>query len=487
MLTRLLILIFSLSVTLFSQISFAAAPEQIHILVDISGNMQRFDTDLHRIAALKEMINQLPEGSRAGIWTYAKQVNNLVPAGTVNNAWRTRAKDAISKIRGYGPYSNLTKATEDATYIWRTNRPDSARKLVIFTAAGAKPSLNSAENQTSRDNLLNKILPSFAKSKVTVYTIAFTSQADLALLQKLAETTNGGYFQASGSDDLAPAFMRLSEALKNNAIPATITTTASTPAATPTVEKPADTKTAETTTVAKTKTKEISADTKTEAASSKDIATTTNQSVAAIAAAANKPKENTTTEITSANTESKNEIRDAISQAEAELGELLTEFAAMPKDEKAQAPALTAPSTSKNKPEPLVITLNDGSVLVTPGKAKEVPIAESFENTENTEVADVANEFQAPSETATDTAMPASTIPDTFMSANPEQHLASTGWLESKTQGDLWALILTVLVFINLTVIVMLVIGRFVWLRYTQKKQKVDLLNMEEPSTEMES
>ena len=73
-------------------------PYDVRIIVDISGSMKNTDPSNLRIPALNLLLELMPEGAQAGIWTFGRYVNNLLPVAPVNDQWRQQAKQAALTI-----------------------------------------------------------------------------------------------------------------------------------------------------------------------------------------------------------------------------------------------------------------------------------------------------------------------------------------------------------------------------------------------------
>ena len=58
----------------------------VRLLIDISGSMRESDPANLRQPALELMLRLLPDGARAGVWTFGEQVNMPVPHGVVDDA-----------------------------------------------------------------------------------------------------------------------------------------------------------------------------------------------------------------------------------------------------------------------------------------------------------------------------------------------------------------------------------------------------------------
>src|SRR3569623_2340757 len=71
--------------------AMSAAPSDIRILVVGSGSMKQNDPQHLRAPALRLLTGLLPDGARAGVWTYGQQVNMLVPLASVDAHWKARA------------------------------------------------------------------------------------------------------------------------------------------------------------------------------------------------------------------------------------------------------------------------------------------------------------------------------------------------------------------------------------------------------------
>src|SRR5690606_39875363 len=69
-------------------LSGVPAPE-VRLLVDISGSMKQNDPNNLRRPALNLVARLLPDGSRAGVWTFGRMVNPLIPLAPVRSEEHT--------------------------------------------------------------------------------------------------------------------------------------------------------------------------------------------------------------------------------------------------------------------------------------------------------------------------------------------------------------------------------------------------------------
>ena len=88
----------------------------IRIIIDISGSMKKNDPNNLRLPAVEMLSKLLPDGSKAGIWTFGEFVNMLVKHRGVDESWRLEAKAKSSGISSLGKFTNIGEALEKAAY-----------------------------------------------------------------------------------------------------------------------------------------------------------------------------------------------------------------------------------------------------------------------------------------------------------------------------------------------------------------------------------
>lgn len=179
----------------------AEALNDVRILIDVSGSMKHNDPDNLRIPALKLITGLLPRDSRAGVWTFGRYVNMLVPLATVDEDWRRRALAAADRISSHGLFTDMEATLADATWDWRKPAPEGERRsLILLTDGYVDVSTDKEKNAASRQRILDSILPRLQRAGVTIHTIALSKEADQLLLRQLATTTGGRYEQADARE-----------------------------------------------------------------------------------------------------------------------------------------------------------------------------------------------------------------------------------------------------------------------------------------------
>jgi hypothetical protein len=183
----------------------------VRILIDVSGSMKVNDPDNLRTPAMKMLIGLMPEDSRAGVWTFAKMTNMLVPWKPVDEAWRQQAMSQVGNIHSFGLFTDIEQVLQTATSNLKTAREDRRRSLILLSDGYVDIQPNQKESEASRQRILDNIVPKLKKAGVQVHTVALSDKADKALLQAISSSTDGWHKQANTADDLQRIFLHMFE------------------------------------------------------------------------------------------------------------------------------------------------------------------------------------------------------------------------------------------------------------------------------------
>lgn len=194
--------------------TFAATenqPADIRILVDISGSMKQTDPNNLRLPAVNLLVEMLPDNAQAGIWTFGRYVNMLVPPTKVNKQWRDNAKAKVKEnISSLGLYTNLAGVLNNASY--NIGNDSGFNHSVILLTDGhidmREPGMPASIDDQERKKLMQTILPKYVAAGVKIHTVALSDQVDKNLLQQLSAATDGLYLEAHHGNDLLPVFLK---------------------------------------------------------------------------------------------------------------------------------------------------------------------------------------------------------------------------------------------------------------------------------------
>ena len=191
----------------------AATPDyaDVRVLIDISGSMRQNDPQNLRRPALRMLAGLLQPGTRAGVWTFARWTNNLVPVAEVDGAWKTRTRALSARISSPGQFTNIEAVLEKASADWQGEPAAHSRHLVLLTDGMVDVSKQAADNAVSRTRITDELLPRLKAAGVKVHTIALSDRADHDLMRRLAGETGGWYQQVAQADELQRVFLRMFE------------------------------------------------------------------------------------------------------------------------------------------------------------------------------------------------------------------------------------------------------------------------------------
>ncbi|WP_181422045.1 vWA domain-containing protein [Halomonas sp. LBP4] len=183
----------------------------IRVIIDVSGSMKEHDPNQLGTSALELLVSLLPGGVSAGVWTFGERVDNPLPLGRVDAEWRRQALALAPALVEYQQFTDIEAALREAA----TPDPNGGRHLVLLTdgmidlppARGAKPGVDRA----SRLALLDDLAPRLASEGVAVHGVAFSEEADLALVERLSQLTGGLPAMVETPESLLGAFLDIFE------------------------------------------------------------------------------------------------------------------------------------------------------------------------------------------------------------------------------------------------------------------------------------
>ena len=192
----------------------------VSILIDVSGSMKKNDPNNLRSPALRMIVGLLPDGAKAGVWTFAKYVNMLVPHKAVDTDWRVKAMKQSDNIHSYGLFTNIEQVLNKSTAKVKENDPHIRRSIILLSDGLVDISKNIAINKKSRQHILDTIVPRLKKLHIAVHTIALSDGADHELLKAISLATDGWYEQVNDAEQLQRVFLHLFEkAAKRDMVP----------------------------------------------------------------------------------------------------------------------------------------------------------------------------------------------------------------------------------------------------------------------------
>jgi hypothetical protein len=168
--------------------------------------------------ALSLLIELLPAGSRAGIWTYNDSVSTLGSYGTVDETWRTNAARALRdlSVTAPNPPINLESALAAAASKWRESGFE--RHVILIMSPEPPSSDLRTAVQRSRARILAEAIPALRAARVRIHVIT-TGSDEIPLAGRLAAASGGLLLHAPSSEELADRVLELVEMLRPLSLP----------------------------------------------------------------------------------------------------------------------------------------------------------------------------------------------------------------------------------------------------------------------------
>lgn len=186
----------------------AGLKPDLRLLIDISGSMKVSDPDNLRAPALDLIVRLLPEGARAGVWSFGEEVAVLVPHGVVDSNWRSQARDAMARIDNSGQRTNIPAAINAATYDLERLDPGYRTSIVLLTDGKVDVAESPMVNAGAARKLLANEAVELGVTGIPVHTIALSGEADWVFLRSLAETSGGIAEKAEDARELGAIFLQ---------------------------------------------------------------------------------------------------------------------------------------------------------------------------------------------------------------------------------------------------------------------------------------
>lgn len=197
----------SVSASSPADLKSAPAPD-VRLVIDVSGSMKRNDPNNLRRPAVELLVQLLPEKSKAGVWTFGKWVNMLVPHKDVDAGWRDTALGKSNDINSAGLFTNIGEALEKASYDAGATESDYRTSIILLTDGMVDIDKDPATNKQEWRRIVDEVIPKLKQAGVTVHTIALSDNADTNLLNKLSLSTDGIAAVAKSADDLMKIFLK---------------------------------------------------------------------------------------------------------------------------------------------------------------------------------------------------------------------------------------------------------------------------------------
>ena len=183
----------------------------VRVLIDVSGSMKQNDPENLRVPALKLLVGLLPDDVEAGVWTFGTSVKPIVIHNKVDQKWKKNANQSSDKVTSNDLFTNIELALNEVTSDWKEAVQDTKRNIILLTDGMIDISKSEEESTSSRQRVLDELLPELKRLGATIHTIALSDNADLELLDALALETDGWAEQVQSAEQLQRVFLHMFE------------------------------------------------------------------------------------------------------------------------------------------------------------------------------------------------------------------------------------------------------------------------------------
>ena len=201
-----------LSICFNSALAQSDAGPDVRLVIDVSGSMKGNDPNNLRQPAVELLVELLPEDSQAGVWTFGKWVNMLIPHKPVDSSWRETARAKSKQINSVGLYTNIGEALEKAAYDISYADSNKTKDIILLTDGMVDIDKDPAQNKGEWRRIVDEVTPKLKQAGYRVHTIALSKNADRDLMDRLSVSTDGVADTAESAEDLMKIFLKAFDA-----------------------------------------------------------------------------------------------------------------------------------------------------------------------------------------------------------------------------------------------------------------------------------
>ena len=199
------------------------SPLDAVVVMDSSGSMKKTDPRELRKPAAKLLITLLGDQDRVSVMSFSDNAYPITYLTQLSDeASKQRSLRATDRVSSKGIYTNIYAAIERAIDILEKSDDSQREPIIVLMSDGKIDVGDAAESVRLRDRIMQELVPQLQQHKIKIYSIAFTEQSDQALLQDIADATDGRYALAASDDVLHKVFAKIFEQSKQpNMLPLT--------------------------------------------------------------------------------------------------------------------------------------------------------------------------------------------------------------------------------------------------------------------------
>jgi hypothetical protein len=208
-----ILLIFVVLATASGPRGLEAREVQLLMALDVSGSMKVTDPQRLLPKSAHIMVELLDEKDHLGLLTFEDVTLTRLALGPLNPAQRRKGFQELTRLQPRGLYTDLHQVL--AAGLKSLGPPGQAKQALLLISDGQMDiDPRKGNSKAFVERVHQEIIPAYKKAGIPIYTVAFTTASDQALLKTLAEETGGRFLLIPAANDLHQAFTRFYEDLK---------------------------------------------------------------------------------------------------------------------------------------------------------------------------------------------------------------------------------------------------------------------------------
>jgi hypothetical protein len=200
-----------ISILIFFSLPVTAV--DVVLTLDRSLSMKGNDPDRESIKGAELFGQLLSAQDRLALTSFAQSSECLLPLTPMtDNDMQQKFSALTQKLQMSGIRTNFESALRVAYQIYQDQPATPANEQVMVLFSDGQLNLGTEEaNQAAQAAIFNELVPKFQAAGIRILGVAFSPEADLEFLKKIAEATGGQAFRAEKPADIYDAFVRLFE------------------------------------------------------------------------------------------------------------------------------------------------------------------------------------------------------------------------------------------------------------------------------------
>lgn len=204
-----------------SALAQKTGPLDVVFVLDQSGSMKVNDPEQMVGQAVSRLIDHLRPEDAAGLVLFGSKAWVVQPLNRMAQGQREALQNFIAQIRYADAQTNFAAGIESGLSEFRSRGRSDSTQVLIFVTDGKMDTGIPDQDVEMKARLREQLLSLARQRGVRIFSIAFTSQADLELVREMADATEGKYFQALNAAEIAVTFRQIAAELQKP--PKTIT------------------------------------------------------------------------------------------------------------------------------------------------------------------------------------------------------------------------------------------------------------------------